>query len=321
MIDVREVQATTDRLTTPTPCVRTSQGTPAQIVTAITRGYWRRSTVDPGTAADITAKVTDRVGAQAPIEFSVPFGGYKGSDLPWAPDLNWAEVMWLGHLRSYAVTVAELHPPGVVLSMTYYSHALDLVNNLPLEDQQHYIAQLVQLAKQFSDDTVRFDVVDLVGQHGGAQRFRAEFVAAVAAASNLVPTDAHLRSASRNLVRRGVVDYSELDPQAWQARVRAAAQACVAMESLPPRRRFNKTGHRVQIGHIRGPQLSLHLGSTRTSSMQPWVAAGYLRTHRDGLIEHLSRRVLPAVGVPVVHELGWISPQLLTVPVLTEPLD
>lgn len=298
----------------PAPVVATHAPAPdpaEALVAAITAGYWRRSTVPPETRADIAAKVDNRLRLGAPIEFTVPFGGYKAPDQPGAPDLNWAEVMWLAHLRRYAATVSALHRHGVVVTLTYYSAALDLINNLPLEQQAHYIGQLRQVAQWFSDDRVRFEVFDLVELHGGAHAFRAELQQAIAAGAHAEPSPAQLASARRNLV----TSLPTADPEFDRAAA-ASARACLAMESLPPRRRFNKGEHRIQIGHIRGPALSLHLGSTRTSTMQPWVATGALRAHGEGLIECLGRGPLTGTAFEVDHPLVQVSPQLRSIVVV-----
>ena len=278
------------------------------LVAAITAGYWRRSTVPAETRADIATKVDERLRAGAPIEFTVPFGGYKAPDQPGAPDLNWAEVMWLAHWRRYATTIAALHMPGVVVTLTYYSAALDLINNLPLSQQERYIGQLQQVARWFSDATVRFEVFDLAALHGGAAAFRAELLEAITAGGQAEPSPAQLASARRNLV-------TTLPPGSpeFEDAVSVAAKACMAMESLPPRRRFNKGEHRIQVGHIRGPALSLHLASTRTSTMQPWVATGAVRRHGEGLIETLTRDPLTGTAFEVEHPLVRVSPQLRSI--------
>jgi hypothetical protein len=85
------------------------------------------------------------------------------------------------------------------------------------------------------------------------------------------------------------------------------------MEALPQRRQFNKGEHRIQIAHIRGPQLSLHLGSTRSSTMQPWVATGFVRPHGQQLIEALARSPVGGSTVPVDHALADVSAQLRSI--------
>ena len=298
----------------PVPDAGIGSSDASKIFAAMTSTRWRRSALDEPTRTDIAAKVADRLRARAPIEFTVPFGGYKAPDQPGAPGVNWAEVMWLAHLRRFASGIAGVHAPGVRVTFSYYGHALDLVNGLPLADQERYIEQLRRLAAWFSDARVGFEVFDLVALHGGAAAFRSDLQEAIAAGGHLQPSPAQLASARRNAHRR----LAPTDASQYDARVVAAARACMAMEALPQRRQFNKGEHRIQIAHIRGPQLSLHLGSTRTTTMQPWVATGFLRAHGGEFVEALTRAPLAGATVPVDHALIDVSPQLRSI-VVTDP--
>ena len=305
MIDMSGVHQAVARLTTPVVIRDAPDDSPSvsDIIAKMTSTRWRRSALDDDARVDLQAKVTDRVRANAPIEFTLPFGGYKGWDQPGAPELNWAEVMWLGHLRRYAAEIASVYAPGARVTLTYYSHALDLVNGLSASDQDRYIGQLADLAARFSDQRVQIEAFDLVALHGDVSTFRNELRAAIAAGPQSPPTAAAIASARRNYLGgdAAAVDESAVD---------AAARACLAMEELPPRRRFNKGEHRIQLVHIRGPKLSLHLGSSRTTIAQPWVATGFLRPHRGQLIESLTRAPVKGISATVEHPLTDVSSQL-----------
>lgn len=310
MIDMSGVPEAVARLTTPVAIPEAPDDSPSvsDIIAKMTSTRWRRSALDDDARVDLQAKVTDRVRANAPIEFTLPFGGYKGWDQPGAPELNWAEVMWLGHLRRYAAEIARVYAPGARVTLTYYGHALDLVNGLSALDQDRYIGQLTDLASRFSDERVRIEVFDLVALHGDVSTFRSELRAAIAAGPQSPPTAAALASARRNYL--GEFAAAEFAAAEDAAAVEAAARACLAMEELPPRRRFNKGEHRIQLVHIRGPKLSLHLGSSRTTIAQPWVATGFLRPHRGQLIESLTRAPVKGISATVEHRLSDVSSQL-----------
>ncbi|WP_428031088.1 hypothetical protein [Ancylobacter sp.] len=277
---------------------------------------WRRSRVDPQTLADIRAKIAAAIEAGAPLEFAVPFGGYKGALQPSAPELDWAEVFWIGHLRRYAETVAGHHAAGVLFSLSYFHGVLGDINGVPPGDQDRYVAGLRALLARFSDALIAFRLVDLSTQFGGAagavaaidSRFR-EMRAALADGASVPPLAVH--SAARNLAR----DVSEAVPTAEE--IEASALRCAAMESLEERRCFNKYGPRIQITHIRGASLSLHLGSCATSIMQPWVGTGVLESDGQGQWRPriLNGRIAGIDGhLAVRHPLEEVSPALRCVP-------
>ena len=242
---------------------------------------WRRSALDPASAADLTAKLAMAVEAQEPIRFSVPFGGYKGWRQATAPWPNWAEVFWLAHLRRYGERLSAVHQPGVEISLSYCSGVLAAINNLPEEHQAIYTKALADLCRNASTAGVHFALVDIASFLGGPE-------AALGAVQQrirelrprwqegLADGAERLASARRNLVPTGVEDLSRLSPEAWEARAVEAALGCWALESLEERRAFNRGAGRIQISHRRGRGPQLHLSSCHTSTLQPWVGSGYL---------------------------------------------
>lgn len=248
---------------------------------------WRRSTLDPASAADLTAKLAGAVEAQQPIRFSVPFGGYKGWRQATAPWPNWAEVFWLAHLRRYGERLSAVHRPGVEISLSYCSGVLAAINNLPEAHQAIYIASLGQLCQNASTAGVRFSLVDIAAFLGGPE---AALAAVQQRICELLPRwnegmadrAERLDSARRNLVPKGVEDLSGLSPKAWEARAAKAALGCWAMESLEERKTFNRGEGRIQISHRRGRGPQLHLSSCHTSTLQPWVGSGYLEADGQG---------------------------------------
>ncbi|WP_371347440.1 hypothetical protein [Ancylobacter sp. IITR112] len=274
---------------------------------------WRRSGVDAETAADIRAKAAAAIAAGVPLGFAVPFGGYKGPRQPAAPHIDWAELFWIAHLRAYAETLAALHAPGVVISLSYFHGVLGGINRLPQSDQDRYIQGLRALLAHYSDARIRFELIDLSALFGGP----AGAVAAIERRydelrrSGAEPPGPALRSAARNVMH----------DHASEAVIREAALRCLAMESLEERRRFNKFGPRIQITHIRGASLSLHLGSCATSIHQPWVGTGVLEG--DGAGGWRPRivnggAIQPGAWVEVAHKLQGLSPALGRIGLLQE---
>lgn len=307
------------RLTAPpAPAASLPDGpkTAERLAARITARAWRRSRVDAATAADIRLKAAAAIAAGAPLGLAVPFGGYKGPQQPSAPDIDWAELFWIAHLRAYAETLAALHAPGVVISLSYFHGVLGGINGLPLSDQDRYITGLRALLAHHCDARIRFELVDLSALFGGP----AGAVAAIERryeqlrSHGVEPPVTVLRSAARNV--------THVDPS--DAVIRESALRCLAMESLEERRRFNKFGPRIQITHIRGASLSLHLGSCATSVHQPWVGTGVLEGDGAGgwrprIVNGAAAR--PGAWVEVMHRLQGLSPALRRIGLLPEAAD
>jgi len=252
-----------------------------QLLQLATARPWRRSALDAASTQDLRTKLTAAAVQQEPIRFSVPFGGYKGWRQATAPWPNWAEVFWLEHLRRYGQRLLALHGPGVEISLSYCSGVLGLINNLPEAQQRTYVQALEPLCRWASRPGVSLQLVDLKGRCGGMEGVQTVLQQRIEELrpqwqQGLADRAERLVSAARNLLPQGLEDLRGLSPESWQGRVDEAALGCWALESLEPRRAFNRGEGRIQLSHRRGRGPQLHLSSCHTSTLQPWVGSGYL---------------------------------------------
>lgn len=251
----------------------------AALLKLITRKPFRRTAVSATTSKDILTKLELARTTQQPVCFSVPFGGYKHHQAPLAPHLNWAEVFWLDYLKDYASAILNdinWCPEGstkISFALSYVGGVLSFINGADSEAQADvYRQELAALCKLQSSDTITFELVDIADFLGGAD-------AALALTQNNyqqlrddkqnIPniSSAQLQSAARN-IKPSALPLTAAD-------IHDAALRCLAMESIPTRRAFNKYGQHIQLSHVRG-ELSLHIGSCRTSVTQPWVGVGII---------------------------------------------
>lgn len=236
----------------------------------VCRRPFRRSRVDEDTQFDIQRKLNYAHAQQQPIKFSLPFGGYKHPKLPKSPEPNLAERFWLEYLRKYAEPIAALHPAGVEFALSYTSGVLDLINGISSEQQDHYLSRLNALLTHYSCENIRFQLVDIAERMGGSEIARAAMLRKYQQLEQAgqTPSAKSLASAKRN--------HNGGEPE-------QAALMCEAMESLPPRRQFNKFGEHIQLTHQKST-LSLHIGSCETSVVQPWVGIGVYERGRPRIL-------------------------------------
>lgn len=312
------LEATLARLTSPVqdPPAPGAPATAEQIVQLISARPWRRSAVDPATATDMATKVQRAVAAGARIEFSLPFGGYRGWQLPWAPEPDWSEVFWIDYLRRFAERIVAVHPTGVRIALTYVGGVLGWVNQLPEEAQTRYLSSLGRLLHCRSTPRLEFQLVDHAEAHGGSAAVLALLQEREAAQPP--PAEAELCRARRNLVWEEGTREGERPPEAL---IQQSARRCAVLMGLESRRAFNKFGPRLQLTHVRGASLSLHIGSCRSAVAQPWVSIGFLQwcPERGEWIERLATGLAVREKRPVIsvaHPLTVVSPALLRLPLL-----
>lgn len=290
---------------------------PTDVVRLLTSKPWRRTSVNDETATDIQAKVAHAMATAQPIRLAVPFGGYKSWRARTFPHIDWAEVFWLDYLYRYSRRLVEVYKPGVEISLSYTGGILSWMNDLPPNTAEVYQQELSGLLQIMSRGGVQFALEDHSLAYGGPEEVITKLERQ--AREGPMPGEKERMSAARNLFPRlGQTHWSPDD-----IAVEQSARRCSAMLALDQRRKFNKFGPRIQITHIRGAGLSLHLGSTRSSVAQPWVMSGYLEwdTAKSEWIERLANTDTWPKGtddVVIEHSLGATFATLQAIPVLCQ---
>ncbi|MDR3572069.1 MAG: hypothetical protein P4L81_07875 [Candidatus Pacebacteria bacterium] len=266
---------------------------PDRIFKAATSGKWRRSALDPVSYEDTLRKIATAHAERKRLEFTLPFGGYKGRAVASCPHINWAEVFALNFLRRYALFVSREYTGGVLITLSYASSIMDLVNNMPLSRQTTYVSELSRLCVLFSDHDIKFQLYDVASAFPTAEDFRTavrenfERVKHTWTAMDGYLLEKRLNSARRNLIIDGVEDLSNVSGDAFDEKVRDSAMFCEALDSLTERRRFNKYSHRVQLVNVRGPSPAIHLASCDTSANHFGVGTGAVEIRRDGCLQSI----------------------------------
>lgn len=289
-----------------------------EILRLITRRPFRRSSINEDTRQDILKKISHHR-----VRFSIPFGGYKSRYLPGSPHINWAEVLWLDYLRQYAEPMIKWVNSDVEFAFTYMSGVLGFINGTSTEEQKTYLQGLDHLMQKMSGEGVKFKLVDLSDLVGGSSHALAQVLTHYERFRSAPPvlSKSKLASASRHC--------NDLTQAA------DAAMRCEAMEIIPARRAFNKFGEHIQLTHVRGASLSIHIGSCRSSIVQPWVGVGVFEQRKDTFLPRILGR--SAVESKSIKEdqlnfsaLGLSSyavravnsfPHLRMVPVMTDNCD
>ena len=261
------------------------------------RSAFRRTRIDDESASDVRRKIEDAVGTGRPITFTVPFGGYKNYRAESFPGPDWAEVFNMNYLARYVLPLTRCYEPGVILQYTYSSGVMDLVSNIPIEASTTYMKQFRSILSVFATHlppNLHLSDVDISTHYSGEElmeelrhnyednrtRWNDKFLGD--------ERERRVASAQRNLMRAGVSDLTSLTESEWHARCVDAAMWCEALDSLTLRRRFNKYSESIQLVFVRGPNLSIHIGSCDTSAHHFWSGSGVVEYQGD----HLRQRIM-----------------------------
>lgn len=265
-----------------------------QMFDLVTRSRFRRTKLDKDADLDIRRKISFAIEASKPIEFSIPFGAYKHWQVPSYPYPDWAEVFNLKHLMDFVTPIALNYGPGVVLNYTYTSGVMDKVSNLPIDAQNTYVESLSKILayyQQIAPPGVHLRLVDIRDSYAAGEletELERNFEENMACWAQKYSDEVRYKkeqSARNNLVLSGIDDLTNLSEEELETRFQLSAMWCDALDSLSLRRGFNKYGHCIQLVFIRGPSLSLHIGSCRGSNAHFWVGSGVLEERKGLLLE------------------------------------
>lgn len=108
------------------------------ILQKLLRKKFRKQKLHPDTIKEFTNKITNRVKADKPIHFTIPFGGYKHYWNSSHPETDWAELFTLKFLTEWISPILAIHEPGVVFEFISEDLILPRMNNYPPEALEQY---------------------------------------------------------------------------------------------------------------------------------------------------------------------------------------
>lgn len=76
----------------------------------------------------------EAVNEKRPLEFTIPFGAYKGWKLPTHSEADWTEVFNIRHIIDYLSPVVMIYKRGVIVYYTFQDNIMYEISNLPKED-------------------------------------------------------------------------------------------------------------------------------------------------------------------------------------------
>lgn len=257
----------------------------------------RRTAIDDESKTDIKKKIADAIDKNIPIEFSIPFGGYKNYRIPSYPEADWAEVFNLRFMIQYLLPIVKFHPPGVILYYSYNSEIIHEVNNMPLSFQRAYESSFAKLISHFGEQlpsNFQIKTQQINKLYANDNEWKSELQSLFNRNQEKWETlydenarEKKLSSAKHNLILDGEKKLQNLSSEELEAEYLKAAMMCDAIDSLSKRREFNKFSHRIQLVFIRGPKPSIHIGVCEGSTMHFWVGLGVFEFSKNKVIPNI----------------------------------
>lgn len=126
-----------------------SLGLENYIISKIKTKKFRKWSIDTQLAQRIKDSVKNSLHQRGPINFILPFGGYKLWRLPTAPDVDWAEFFTLCHLCQYVSPIAESYKPGATITFLSDDIIIETMDNIPRVHITQYLRSFQNLLQIF----------------------------------------------------------------------------------------------------------------------------------------------------------------------------
>lgn len=268
------------------------------ILSCVLSSKYRKTKIDQFTCSSIKEKIKVAVGAKRPLEFTIPFGAYKGWKLPTHPETDWAEVFNIRHIINYLLPIAKVYKWGIVVYYTFQDNIMHNVSNVPKEDFLSYKKCFERLLNYYNSrlDRIRFEMFSINSLYANDDEYFDDFKKRYE--YNLLhwhekyseeERNKKVNSAKNNLARKGIEDYSNLTDEQWEKKCIISAMQTDAVDCLFWRREFNKKSTRIQLVFVKGPENSIHIGSCSTSTAHFWAGIGVLEYNKK------NKRLLPRI--------------------------
>lgn len=263
----------------------------------ISSSKYRRTAIDDESKTDIKKKIASAIEKNIPIEFSIPFGGYKNYRIPSYPEADWAEIFNLRFMIRYLLPIAKFYQPGVIIYYSYNSEIIHEVNNMPLSFQRAYENSFAKLIKHFGKQlpsNFQIKTQQINKLYTNENEWKSELQSLFKRNQekweilyDATAREKKLNSAKHNLILDGERKLQNLSGNELETEYLKAAMMCDAIDSLSKRREFNKFSHRIQLVFIRGPKPSIHIGVCEGSTMHFWVGLGVFEFNKNKVIPNI----------------------------------
>lgn len=259
------------------------------ILSCVLSSRYRKTKADQYTIASLKKKIMEAVNEKRPLEFTIPFGAYKGWKLPTHPETDWAEVFNIRHIIDYLSPVAMVYKQGVIVYYTFQDNIMHEISNLPKEDFLSYKKTFLSLLDYYNSrlNGIKFKMFSISDLYTNEEEYFEDYKKGFE--YNLKhwnekyskeEINKKVNSAKNNLSRKGVIDYSNLSDEEWEKKCIISAMQTDAVDCLFWRREFNKKSQRIQLVFVRGPENSIHIGSCLTSTAHFWAGTGVLEYNK-----------------------------------------
>ncbi len=255
----------------------------------ITSGKYRKKALTGSAEERTKTAIEINTRERNPIQFVLPFGGYKLHSLKSAPRVDWAEFMAIAYYSNWVAPIAAAYGPGVTFTFASSQAIMERANNIPKKDTDAYLASFRELLESFNENSpnnVRFEIRDVsdLYQPNELQEELSQHVAETRveyANGSRTVNEQRFNSALLNIQWQGAEDWSQLDNEAVTEKIVESNILIDAFGKLKKKREIFRGPNKI-IVYPDEYNDAIALGTTKNSTVKFWVGKGVLEEKKDG---------------------------------------
>lgn len=260
-----------------------TKGIERYIFQKLTSKKFRKWSLDEESAQSIQNAIKINVKGNSPIIFTFPFGGYKLSQLPSSPEIDWAEFFTVAYYSQWISSIAEAYKPGVRFIFSSDDVIIERMDNISKKDTQAYFESFKKLLASFnkySPSNMEFEI-KRVGDLYSEKELEDELGPYVEQVKieykNPEPVryKKMIKTSRLNIQWRGVEDWSKLTEKEKEEKVKMGPIYHDAYGKLVRRKEFVRGEDRIVV-FTTPISKAIALGTTKNSITKFWTGYGIL---------------------------------------------
>ncbi len=144
LLAVRQVQPNVEEVAT-----LRQKGLEQYIFDKVTSKKFRKWSIDENTKKLVREAIATNLDKKQPIQFTLPFGGYKIWRVPSSPEVDWAEFFSICYYALYLSQITSVYEPGASLCFSSDDVIVEQMDNIPKSDTEAYFTSFQTLLNFF----------------------------------------------------------------------------------------------------------------------------------------------------------------------------
>ncbi|KKQ96023.1 MAG: hypothetical protein UT22_C0044G0004 [Parcubacteria group bacterium GW2011_GWC2_39_11] len=235
------------------------------------------------------------VGANQPIEFRFPFGGYKLWRLPTTPEVDWAEFFTIAYYCQYLAPILKAYKPGVSFIFSSDDIIIERMDNVSKKDTDAYFDSFKTLLGCFQKhfpSNMKMEIMRIADLYPNKNDFEAELKERISQITedskswDKAEWDKLLKMSELNIKFIGVEDWASLSEEEKQDKIKAGVIYHHSYISVPRRRAYNRGEGKIVVFTTVIPN-AIAIGTTKTSVTKFWTGVGVLEMKENGFSDRI----------------------------------